>query len=154
MIELTNDKDRLSQLKFIASMFRLSMKEISNIMGEESVQVIYRLLGENVGELLSKRIKADKDNPFDKKLLKFVFDPALGEGGAEISQEGNIITVILKVCPFKRAGINISKKYYCNYTEGLIETVAKNTLGDIEFKSEKLRATDKCDCTFKIIIKS
>ncbi|MFX1274418.1 MAG: hypothetical protein ACFFBP_18785 [Promethearchaeota archaeon] len=146
--------DELNQLKFIASMFRMAMEEISTIMGEESVQVIYRLLGEKIGESVAKRIQTNTVETFSDKFLKDVLFPALGDGGAEIIQEGNTLTVILKVCPFQRAGIDISNKFYCTYTEGLIETAAKQTLGEIEFKSEKLRATDNCDCTFKIIVKS
>ena len=56
----------------------------------------------------------------------------------------------MRTCPFKKAGIDITGKYFCTYTEGLIETVAKLALGDGEFKSVKLRSVDNCDCEFKI----
>lgn len=139
-------------LKFIASMFRMAIKEIDNIMGAESLQTIFRLMGENVGENVAKRIAANTPEAFAEKFIKDVLEPALGEGGAEASVSGNEISVILKVCPFQKAGIDISNKFYCTYTEGLIETAAKNSLNVQDFKSEKLRAVDNCDCSFKIIL--
>ncbi|MHA1294630.1 MAG: hypothetical protein ACTSQJ_18490 [Promethearchaeota archaeon] len=145
-------EDNIGGLKFIASMFRMAIKEIDTIMGTESLQTIFRLMGERVGESIAKRINAKSLEVFAEKFLKDVLEPALGVGGAEIKVEGNEISVILKVCPFAKAGIDISNKFYCMYTEGLIETAAKNSLGNVEFKSLKLRAVDKSDCSFKIIL--
>ncbi len=142
--------DEIGGLKFIASMFRMAIKEIDNIMGTESLQTIFRLMGEGVGEAVAKRINATEPDAFAEKFQKDVLEPALGDGNAILKVEGNEISVQLKVCPFARAGIDISNKYYCSYTEGLIETAAKNSLGNISFKSEKLRAVDNCDCSFKI----
>ena len=76
----------------------------------------------------------------------------MGEGGAEINLDGNSVDVILKVCPFKKAGIDISNRYYCTYTEGLIETATKTALKNVEFQTLKLRAVDNCDCQFKLEI--
>jgi predicted ArsR family transcriptional regulator len=137
-------------LKFVASMFKMAIKEIDNIMGQESLSTIFRLMGESVGENVAKRISAKTPDEFAAKMKNDVLEPALGAGGAEITANGNEITVVLKVCPFEKAGIDISNKFYCTYTEGLVETAAKNSLGEINFVSEKLRAVDKCDCSFKI----
>lgn len=139
-------------LKFIASMFRMAIKEIDTIMGAESLQTIFRLMGEGVGENVAKRINATSPEDFATKLKNDVLVPALGDGGADVTVNGNQISVVLKVCPFQKAGIDISNKFYCTYTEGLVETAAKKSLKNIDFKSEKLRATDKCDCSFKITI--
>jgi len=148
--------EEISGLKFIASMFRMSMEEFNNVMGPETIQTIFRLLGEKIGESVEKRIK-EKYNVntwtpelFAEKFVSDVLIPALGPGGAEINVDGSNLNVVLKVCPFKKAGIDISNKFYCTYTEGLIETAAKKALGNVELKSLKLRSIDDCDCTFNV----
>ena len=152
-------KARLKQLKFISSMFSNAMNEFNNVMGPESIQTIFRLMGEKVGETVEKRIKekykVDSWTPelFADKFASDVLEPAMGEGEAEISINGNELNVILKLCPFKKAGTKIDNKFYCTYTEGLIETAAKKAFPDVEFKSIKLRAVDNCDCNFSITIK-
>ena len=138
-------KARLKQLKFISSMFSMAMDEFNNVMGTESIQTIFRLMGEKVGETVEKRIKekhkVDSWTPelFADKFVSDVLEPAMGEGEAEISINGNELNVILK--------------FYCTYTEGLIETAAKKAFPDVEFKSIKLRSVDNCDCNFSITIK-
>ena len=143
-------EDDIGGLKFIASMFKMVISEIENVMGKESLQTIFRLIGERVGENVANRIQASNPSEFSEKFLGDVLEPVLGAKGAEISVEGDEMSVILKACPFKEAGIDISNMFYCTYTEGLIETAAKESLGNLEFKSEKLRATDNCDCSFKL----
>lgn len=143
-------RERFKQLNFIASMFRMAIQEIDKIMGAESLQTIFRLMGENVGENIAKRINAKTPEEFAEKLQKEVLEPALGTGMAEVSVEGKDISILLKACAFQEAGIDISNKFYCTYTEGLIETAAKKSIGDVAFESLKLRAVDNCDCSFKI----
>lgn len=150
----------ITQLKFIASMFQMAMKEFNNVMGPETIQTIFRLIGENQGETIEKRLKEkykiDKWTPQEvaNKLISDVFEPALGEDQVEITLDGDKMDIILKVCPFKKAGIKIDNKFYCTYTEGLIDTIAQKALGNIEFNSQKLRSVDKCNCNFKITINS
>ena len=152
-------KKRLNQLKFIATMFHKAMAEFDKIMGKETIQAIFRLMGEEVGVAVEKRLhekyNIDKWTPQDfiEKLVADVLDPVLGEGGAEINLDGNKIDVILKVCPFKKAGIDISNTYYCTYTEGMIETAVDNALSNIDFRTLKLRAVDNCDCQFEVEFK-
>ncbi len=146
------------QLKFVASMFRLAMVELNNVMGPETIQTTFRLVGENQGAAIAKRLE-DKfklaswtPNEFAQKFVENVLDPALGKGNSEVKINGKEITLTLKECPFKRAGIDISNKFYCTYTEGLIDNTAKKLLKNTEFKSIKLRSKDNCDCTFKVTI--
>jgi hypothetical protein len=147
-------KDRLKQLKFISSMFSMAMDEFNNVMGPETIQTIFRLIGERQGEAVEKRLRnkynINKWTPelFAEKLTKDVIEPAVGTGESEINIKGNEISVVIKDCPFKRAGIKIANKFYCTYTEGLIETIAKKALGAKEFESLELRAVAKCDCKF------
>ena len=137
-------------------MFSMAMDEFNNVMGPETIQTIFRLIGERQGETVEKRLKEkyniDKWTPetFAEKLTQDIIDPAVGTGASEIKINGNELTVTIKDCPFKRAGIKISNKFYCTYTEGLIETAVKHALDNIEFKSLKLRAVDNCDCSFLI----
>ncbi|HEY0090036.1 MAG TPA: methanogen output domain 1-containing protein [Candidatus Lokiarchaeia archaeon] len=144
------------QLKFIASMFRMAMEEFNNVMGPESLQTIFRLMGEKVGETVEKRLKEEykiknwKPEQFAEIFVKDVLNTALGEGGAEITFKNNEFLVKINVCPFQRAGINISNKLFCTYTEGLIETAAKKALGDLNFKSETLKSNGQSSCTFKL----
>lgn len=147
-------KDRLKQLKFISSMFSMAMDEFNNVMGPETIQTIFRLIGERQGEDIENRLRKkyhiDKWTPelFAEKLSKEVIDSAVGTGASEVSINGNELSVLVKDCPFKRAGIKIANKFYCEYTLGLIETAAKKALNINDFKSVKLRAVDNCDCSF------
>ena len=150
---------RINQLKFIASMFKMSMDEFNNVMGPESIQTIFRLIGENQGTAIEKRLKekykVDSWTPekLSELLIKDVFEPAIGEDSAEIDVAGNEMTVKIKACPFSKAGIKIDDKFYCTYTEGLIDTVSKLALKDTEFKTELLQSDGKDCCQFKITIK-
>ncbi|MGV9174224.1 MAG: hypothetical protein ACOC44_09870 [Promethearchaeia archaeon] len=148
------------ELKFIASMFRMAMKEFNNVVGPESIRTIFRLIGENQGKAVAQRMR-EKFNienwtaaDFADKFPEDVLDPVLGEGNSEVSSEGNKVSLILKECPFKRAGIDINNRFYCTYTEGLIETTAQELLENVLFTSEKLRAVDDCDCTFLLEVES
>jgi predicted hydrocarbon binding protein len=149
---------RINQLKFIAAMFKMSMDEFNNVMGPESIQTIFRLIGENQGKAIQKRLKekykVDNWTPekLSELLIKDVFEPAIGEDSAEINVGGNELTVKIKACPFSKAGINIDDKFYCTYTEGLIDTVSKLALKNTEFKTELLQSEGKDYCQFKIVI--
>ena len=151
-------EDEFGRLKFVASIFKMAMEEFSNVMGPESIQTIFRLMGERVGERVEKRMKKkfkiDKWTPefFAEKFVKDVFEPAIGEGQVEIKINKNELIVYIKICPFQKAGIDISNKFYCTYTEGLIETAARNALKNISFKSEHIKATGEKNCVFKIQI--
>ena len=150
---------RINQLKFIASMFKMSMDEFNNVMGPESIQTIFRLIGENQGAAIEKRLKEKfkveswTPEKLSELLIKDVFETAIGEGSAEIDVAGNELTVKIKVCPFSKAGIKIDDKFYCTYTEGLIDTVSKLALKDTEFNTELLQSDGKDCCQFKITTK-
>ena len=151
-------KARLKQLKFISSMFSMAMEEFNNVMGPETIQTIFRLIGERQGEAVEKRVKeknkVDKWTPelFQEIIIKDVIDPAVGEGKTEIKIDGKKITVIIKDCPFKRAGIKIDNKFFCTYTEGLIDTISKKAFENTQFKSIELRSEKPCDCKFDITL--
>ena len=146
----------MEQLRFVASVFKMAMKELVNVMGPESVQTIFRLMGETQGEAFERRLrrkyKVDKwdAKDFAEKLIKDVIAAGLGEGKANVKVEGDTITLDMQVCPFRRANIKISDKLYCTYTEGMIETAFKKALGNATLKSEALIADRNPACIFKI----
>lgn len=149
---------RIKQLKFVASMFKMSMDEFNNVMGPEPIQTIFRLIGENQGTAIEKRLKekykVDSWTPeqLSELLIKDVFEPAIGEDSAEINVAGNEMIVKIKTCPFSKAGLKIDDKFYCTYTQGLIDTISKLALKDTEFKTELLRSDGKDCCQFKVVI--
>ncbi|MFO8017668.1 MAG: hypothetical protein R6U96_03475 [Promethearchaeia archaeon] len=153
-------EEKIGELKFIASMFRMAIEEFNNVMGPETIQTIFRLIGENQGKEVAKRMREKfnlenwTSSDFAEKFPKDVLDPVLGEGNTIVNVEGNKISLVLKECPFQRAGIDISNQFYCTYTTGLIETTAHELLGDVEFATQKLRAKDGVDCTFTLEIKN
>jgi len=155
---MSENEKELDQLKFIASMFRMTMEELDKVMGPESIQTIFRLIGERRGKAIENRMRekfdVDEWTPelFAEKFVKDVLDPALGKDQSEINVEGNILKVDIKLCPFKRAGIDISEKFYCTYTEGLIDYTARNAFGEIQFQSENLISEGNACCVFKIEI--
>ncbi len=151
-------KRRIKQLKFLASMFKMAIEEFDKVMGPETIQTIFRLIGEHQGKefqaKLKEKYKIDKWDlkMFAEKVQNEVLVPALGEDQSEINISGEKIEIKIKACPFKSAGIPISNKYFCTYTEGLVETIAQESLGEIIFTTEKLRSVDFCDCKFRINI--
>lgn len=152
-----NDK-RTQQLKFIASMFKMAMSEFYNVMGPESIQTIFRLIGENQANSIEKRMRENYEinnwtpDKFSEAFIKDVLEPAIGEENAEIIINNNELTIKIKACPFKKAGIKIEDKFYCTYTEGLIDTVSKLALKNTEFKTEQLQSNGKDCCQFKITL--
>ncbi|MHA1378129.1 MAG: methanogen output domain 1-containing protein [Candidatus Helarchaeota archaeon] len=144
------------QLKFIASVFRMAVKELYNVMGPESIQTIFRLIGEGQGErihrVLSKKYKKDNWDPkeYTEKVIKEIIIPTLDEENVNYNIDGNVITIKLRQCPFQRAGMNITNKLYCTYTEGMIETAFKKAVPNSKFSTESLKAERAQNCIFKI----
>ena len=98
-------KKRLNQLKFIATMFHKAMAEFDNVMGKESIQTIFRLMGEDVGKSVEKRLR-EKFNIsswtpeiFSEKLVSDVLVPVLGDDGSEIKIDGNKINKAVSINP-------------------------------------------------------
>ncbi|MHA1280080.1 MAG: methanogen output domain 1-containing protein [Candidatus Helarchaeota archaeon] len=147
------------QLKFIASVFKMAMKELLNVMGPESVQTIFRLIGETQGEAIERRLrlkyKTESWTPevFIDKFVNDVIEPALGDGQAEYKIDGDELIIAIKVCPFKRANMKISDKLYCTYTQGMVEEAFKKAFTNVEFHQEESIADRNKSCIFKIKVK-
>jgi hypothetical protein len=147
------------QLKFIASVFKMVITESNKVVGPETIQTIFRLIGENQGEAVERRLKekykVDTWTPeqFANAFLKDVLEPALGPGQAEFKLENNKLTIKIKVCPFKAAGMPIQHGLFCNYTQGLIDQSFNKALKNVEFESKESIAKRNPECIFKIKIK-
>ena len=134
-------------------MFSMAMDEFNNVMGPETIQTIFRLIGERQAKEICKRLK-DKykeDWTLEKLgdvIVNNVINPAVGVGKSEFKINDGKMTITIKACPFKSAGIKISNQFYCQYTEGLIFSIAEILLGKINLDMIKLRAIDNCDCCF------
>ncbi|HUX97967.1 MAG TPA: methanogen output domain 1-containing protein [Candidatus Deferrimicrobium sp.] len=147
------------QLKFIASVFKMVIAESNKVVGPETIQTIFRLIGESQGEAVERRLKEKYkvDNwtleQFANAFVKDVLEPALGAGQADFKIENNEVTIKIKVCPFKAASMKISDKLYCTYTQGLVDQSFNKALKNIEFESKESIADRNPECIFKIKIK-
>ena len=146
----------IKKLKFISSVFKMSILEMNNIMGPETIKTVYRLIGERIGNNVVDRMKSKFNisewtpENFSEALAKDVLEPVLGEGGAELTAEGGNVRVKLNVCPFEKADMDISHLFYCTYTEGLLETAAIKAFGKAELEEITLKAKGKPCCEFII----
>ncbi|MHA1784704.1 MAG: methanogen output domain 1-containing protein [Candidatus Helarchaeota archaeon] len=147
--------DDIKKYKFISSIFKMSIEEMNNIMGPETIKTVYRLIGERVGESIVDRMKnrfnIETWTPenFSDAIVKDVLTPVLGEGGAEVKAENGNIRVKLNVCPFEAADMDITHLFYCTYTEGLIQTSASKAFEkDVELEAISLKAEGKPSCEF------
>ena len=146
----------IKKLKFISSIFKMSITEMNNIMGPETIKTVYRLIGERIGSGVVDRMKKKFNllswtpENFSEAFLKDVIEPVLGPGGAEFTPEGGNIRAKLNVCPFENADMDITHQFYCTYTEGLIETAAKTAFGKAEIEKITLKAEGKDACEFLI----
>jgi hypothetical protein len=131
--------DRLMQLKFIANIFQISLDEIKLTLGEEALTMIMRRVGESVGEKIAARLKGKYTTvqEFCNLVIKDVMEPVVGAGKATAIVTGNDIKFVLESCPYKKAGFPIMKMgFFCNYTEGLIDSSVKAAFPGTKFSME------------------
>ena len=112
-------KKRIKQLKFIANIFQMSLKEIEETLGFETLTMIFRRVGESTGEEVVKRFegKYKNLNEFCDLLVAHVIEPVIGETKGRIKIEGQNINIELDACPYKKSGgFPIQKmSFFCHY---------------------------------------
>lgn len=147
---------RQLQLKFIASIFNLTLKEIKDTLGFEALTMIFRRVGESSGENIANRFKGKYKSveEFGKILIDNIISPIIGEGKSSMIKNGDTYVFKLDACPYKKAGgFPISDmSFFCDYTQGMIETAIKKAFPDkkIEFKTDSL-ISNKCEsCSFSM----
>ncbi|MHA1732297.1 MAG: hypothetical protein ACTSU5_10150 [Promethearchaeota archaeon] len=119
---------RIKQLKFISSIFNLSLKEMKETLGFETLTMIFRRVGEGIAESIVDRLKGKYDSveEFCDLLVNTVINPVIDDKGS-FTVDGNKVTLKLGACPYKKAaGFPVKDmSWFCDYTEGLIDTSFK-----------------------------
>lgn len=156
-MSFVNQNKRLMQLKFIANIFDVSLKEIKDTLGYETLTMIFRRVGETTAESILKRLegKYTDEKEFLEKLLETYFWPIIGKENAKFTVEGNEITIELLNCPYKKAGFPIKDmSFFCDYTQGLLDVAIKKAFPNKNFEfniPSELISKEGCNrCFFKI----
>jgi hypothetical protein len=146
---------RIMQLKFIANIFKMSLNEIKETLGFETLTMIFRRVGEAAAASIVERLKG-KYNTIDEfcaLIISNVMEPVIGESKASFNIDGNKISITLDACPYKKAGgFPITEMdFFCHYTEGLIDESLKLAFPDKTFFTEPGDLiSGKCkSCTFE-----
>ncbi len=150
-----NESKRINQFKFIATIFSMSLHEVKEIMGFETLTMIFRRVGEAAGNNVVKRLKGKYNSveEFAKLLMSDVIEPVLGEGTSQVSVVGNKVTINLGACPYKNAGFPIKDmSWFCEYTEGLFDSAVKVAFPDkkVETVSSDRISKNCATCKFDI----
>ncbi len=150
-----NESKRINQLKFIASIFSMSLHEIKEIMGFETLTMIFRRVGEVAGSNVVKRLKGKYNTveEFAKLLISHVIEPVIGDGKSTASITGNKVVITLGACPYKNAGFPIKDmSWFCEYTEGLFDNAMKAAFPDKKIETVSSdRISKNCEtCKFDI----
>ncbi len=151
--------ERLKQLKFIANIFNMSLKEIQDTLGFETLTMIFRRVGEAAAENIVKRLKGRYNSieEFGNLIIKNVIEPVLGQGEGSISVSDKTITLVLNECPYKKSGRFPIKDmaFFCHYTEGLFDQAFKLAFPENTVFTQPggLISSGECkNCTFNIEI--
>ena len=149
-----NRNKRINQLKFIANIFKMSLQEIKETLGFETLTMIFRRVGEAAAEKIVKRLngKYTSVDEFCNLIITQVIEPVIGEGKGGYKVDGNKITFELQACPYKKAGGFPIKdmEFFCHYTEGLFDESLKLAFPDKNFYMEPkdLISKDCASCVF------
>lgn len=140
--------------KFSFTIFKNVISRLEETMGDGTIRAVFRLVGKDLGKNAAKRINGNKDtsqctlSEFANIFVKEVISPVTGSDGVTIKDSSrDEVELEIHVCPFEEMGFDISNKFYCTYTEGLIEKVFEEKLGKeptIKIKSLKSNGGDKC----------
>ena len=145
-----NKNKRMLQLKFIASIFNMSLQEIRDTLGFETLTMIFRRVGEKAAENIVKRLtgKFTSIEEFCSLLVDDVFAPVIGEDMASYAIDNDKITFTLKACPYKKAGGYPIQdmSFFCHYTEGLIDHAVKTAFPSKSFFTEPVHLISQAGC--------
>ena len=150
-------RDRLKKLKFISNIFALTLTEIKDTLGEETLTMIFRRVGETTGEKIVTRFKGKYTtlDEFCGLLISQIIEPIIGEGKASYSVSGDKVSFELQACPYKIAGGFPIKdmSFFCHYTEGMIDIALKEALPDknLTIEPSDLISGNCSSCKFSTI---
>jgi len=152
---LSENLERLH--RFITRVFVLLMNRLDAVAGRDTIRAVFRLVGETVGERVEKRLREKYNvaswNPekFAELVAKDVIAPVVGDRC--VSYEGNEeeARITFTACPFEKLDLDITTKFYCTYTHGLIEEAARRAFGEeVKVEAESLKSEGADRCSFKI----
>ncbi|MCF2138679.1 MAG: hypothetical protein K9W44_01325 [Candidatus Lokiarchaeota archaeon] len=137
---MSRKNNRLNQLKFISNIFQMSLKEIKDTLGFETLTMIFRRVGEAAADLMVPKLegKYSTMDEFANLLITYIVEPILGPNQGKIQINENKIDIQLNACPYKRAGhFPIQDMdFFCHYTEGLFDQAFKLAFPDKNFDME------------------
>ncbi|MBS7287725.1 MAG: hypothetical protein KIH01_02990 [Candidatus Freyarchaeota archaeon] len=151
---MSGDLERLH--RFITRVFALLMGRLDAIAGKETIRTVFRLVGESIGEQVEARLREKYGvnswslERFVELLARDVIAPVVGEDNVSFNISGEIAKVTFTVCPFEKLNFDITSKFYCTYTHGVIEEAARKALGDVNVEVESLRSEKADKCTFRV----
>ncbi|MEM3526695.1 MAG: methanogen output domain 1-containing protein [Candidatus Jordarchaeaceae archaeon] len=140
--------------RFSHTIFKNVIARLEETMGDGTIRAVFRLVGKDLGKSAAKRITSNHSISqcslceFAKIFMNEVIAPVTGSDGVAIkNSSSDEVELEILTCPFEKMGFDISHKFYCTYTEGLIERVFEEKLGkgpSIKIKSLKSDGGDKC----------
>jgi predicted hydrocarbon binding protein len=139
---------------FSGTIFKNVIARLEETMGADTIRAVFRLVGTNLGKKAAERIRGSQNTSkstlgeFAKAFVDEVIAPVTGSDGVTLKNlSPNEVEIDILVCPFEKMDFDISNKFYCTYTEGLIGRVFEEKLGketSIKIKSLKSDGDDKC----------
>ena len=133
----------------------MSLKEIKDTLGFETLTMIFRRVGEAAAEDIYSNLKGKYTTveEFCNLLVSDVIAPVIGENKGSVQVTGNKIDIELDACPYKKAGrFPIQDmEFFCHYTEGLLDTALQLAFPDKHFYMEpkELIAKGCTKCIFE-----
>lgn len=146
---------RVRQLKFISNIFQMSLKEIKDTLGFETLTMIFRRVGEATANEIYEKFKGKYHTVEDycDLLIRNIIEPIIGENQAHVKFEDTKLQITLDACPYKKAGgFPIQDmEFFCHYTEGLFDEALRLAFPDKKFYTEpKDLIANGCDhCVFE-----
>jgi predicted hydrocarbon binding protein len=141
-------------VKFSDTIFKNVIARLEETMGAGTIRAVFRLVGKDLGKNAAKRINGGQNISqctlceFAKTFVNDVIVPVTGSNGVTLKNSSpKEVEIDILVCPFEKMGFDIKNKFYCTYTEGLIQKVFEEKLGkepSIKIKSLKSDGGDKC----------
>ncbi|MGQ9720437.1 MAG: hypothetical protein ACUVXA_03850 [Candidatus Jordarchaeum sp.] len=143
--------------KFSGNVFKNVIARLEETMGAGTIRAVFRLVGKDLGKRAAERIKNEQEisnytlGEFAKIIVYDVIAPVTGNDGVMLRESPENIEIDISVCPFEKMGFDISNKFYCTYTESLIETVIEEKLGkEVIIKINSLKSAGGDKCSFQI----
>ncbi|MEX2707217.1 MAG: hypothetical protein Q6352_018455 [Candidatus Freyrarchaeum guaymaensis] len=143
--------------KFSNTVFKNVIARLEETMGMGTIRAVFRLIGRDLGKRAAERIKGSHDisnltlGEYAKIFVDEVIAPVTGSDGVTLKESPDGVAIDIWVCPFEKMGFDISNKYYCTYTESLVERFFEEKFGEeMSLTITSLKSSGGDKCSFKI----